>query len=234
MPEEKLVQDTQKILMAEQLKSVAPSLALGIVRAHVRITEHESSLWSEIYDCIGEIKGSLVLDGVAGLSEIKALRDAYRAMGKDASRYRPSQEALLRRILQGKGLFQINTVVDINNLVSLRSRHSVGSYNAERLQGAVTFRIGRQGESYKGIGKDLINLEGLAVLADDDGPFGSPTSDSERAMVTLETWNLMMVIYAFSGQDCLADHLRDAAKLLESYADAKITHTGIVCDFSST
>jgi len=152
--------------------------------------------------------------------QIKAIRDAYRSLGKDPSRYRASQEALFRRILQGKGLFRINTVVDINNLVSLESVHSVGSYDLSQLDFPITFRVGRKGEVYKGIGKEDVNLEGLPILADGNGPFGSPTSDSERAMITTNTRQVMMLIIAFSGSDGLRAHTHRAVQLLSRFAKA--------------
>ena len=167
-------------------------------------------------------------EDLAAIPEIEAARDGYRAIGKDPSRYRPSLEALLRRVMQGKGLFKINSVVDVNNLISLRSRHSLGSYDLDQTKGAIKFRIGLKGESYKGIGKETINLEGLPVFADDLGPFGSPTSDSERTMVKLTTTRMMMAIISFAGKDRLHNHITSAAELLKVYANATIQETGTI------
>jgi DNA/RNA-binding domain of Phe-tRNA-synthetase-like protein len=130
--------------------------------------------------------------------------------------------------MQGKGLFKINSVVDVNNLISLRSRHSLGSYDLDQTKGAIKFRIGLKGESYKGIGKETINLEGLPVFADDLGPFGSPTSDSERTMVKLTTTRMMMGIISFVGKDRLHNHITSAAELLKVYANATIQETGTI------
>jgi DNA/RNA-binding domain of Phe-tRNA-synthetase-like protein len=167
---------------------------------------------------IEALASSLTIGAVADLPQVKALRQAYRAVGKDPSRYRGSQEALLRRILKGQGIYQINTVVDINNLVSLHSMHSVGSYDLGHVRGDIAFRVGRQGESYTGIGRDLINVSELPVFADELGPFGSPTSDSERAMVTLDTVRLLMVITSFAGAADLAHNISYATSLLQAYA----------------
>ena len=162
------------------------------------------------------------------LAEIKALRQAYRAAGKDPARYRGSQEALLRRILKGSGLYKVNTIVDINNLVSIESRHSLGTYDVDRLAGDVTFRVGRTGETYKGIGKDELNLEFLPVYADTAGAFGSPSSDSQRAMITADTRRIMMVVTAFSGQEGLPRTIERAEWLLRRYAHAEGVETEIV------
>jgi len=210
-----------EIIIDRQLKIVAPRLALGAILAPVEVTKRDPSLWSEIDTRIGAIMASIKLEAICDLQQIKAIRDAYRSLGKDPSRYRASQEALFRRILQGKGLFRINTVVDINNLVSLESVHSVGSYDLSQLDFPITFRVGRKGEVYKGIGKERINLEGLPILADGNGPFGSPTSDSERAMITTNTRQVMILIIAFSGPDGLHTHTHRAAQLLSRFAKAQ-------------
>jgi DNA/RNA-binding domain of Phe-tRNA-synthetase-like protein len=201
-----------------QLKHAVPSLALGVIRTSVRVSTKNPDLWTAMTSRIEALASRLTIGAVADLPHVKALRQAYRAVGKDPSRYRGSQEALLRRILKGQGIYQINTVVDINNLVSLHSLHSVGSYDLARVRGDIVFRVGRQGESYTGIGRDLINVSELPVFADEVGPFGSPTSDSERAMVTLDTVRLLMVITSFAGAADLAHNIDYATSLLQAYA----------------
>jgi len=210
-----------EVRIDQLLKKAAPALTIGAVFATVEVTKHDSALWTEIDSCIAEITTGLTIGSVSEMPEIKSLRGAYRALGKDPSRYRGSQEALLRRILQGKGLFRINTVVDINNLVSLESAHSVGCYDISRIHPPVTFRIGQSGEVYRGIGKETINLEGLPIFSDATGPFGSPTSDSERAMISLGTKEVMMLVIAFSGAMGLRHYVERAATLLSKYAKAK-------------
>jgi DNA/RNA-binding domain of Phe-tRNA-synthetase-like protein len=162
----------------------------------------------------------LDLQQLPDLPEIKGLRKAFRMTGKEPSRYRGSQESLLRRILQGKGLFEINTVVDINNLLSLESRHSVGTYDLAHISGPLIFRVGKLGETYQGIGKDPIEVAGLPVFADRDGPFGSPHRDSARAMVTLNTKEIVMVIISFAGSHGLKEFVQRAAELLCLYSQA--------------
>jgi len=209
-----------KISIDSELKKVAPFLNLGLVEAMVEITKHDDLLWKKINSYIREIMNTLTLETLTEIPQIKVLRDAYKAIGKDPSRYRGSQEALLRRILQGKGLYQINTVVDINNYVSLQSKQSIGCYDVSKLTPPIVFRIGKPGEQYKGIGKEMINIEGLPVFADAHGPFGSPTSDSERAMIRPETKQVLMVIIAFAEDPQLAAHLASMAELLETFAKA--------------
>lgn len=209
-----------KIVIDPSLRAAAPALVIGAVSAKVENRTHNPELWVEINQRIAEIAGSTKIADLSELPQIKALRRSYKALGKDPSRYRGSQESLLRRILQGKPLLPINTVVDINNLLSLECYHAIGSYEAKQISGPVTFRIGRKGESYKGIGKDLINLEGLPILSDNNGAFGSSTSDSERAIITPVAKQVLMLIIAFSGPADLEKYLARAAHLLEKYARA--------------
>jgi DNA/RNA-binding domain of Phe-tRNA-synthetase-like protein len=209
-----------QVSIDQQLKQTVPGLALGVIRATVRVGAKNPDLWTLLTSRAGELAGSLTVDAIAGLPNVKTLRQGYRAAGKDPSRYRGSQESLLRRILKGQGLYQINTVVDINNLVSLHSMHSVGSYDLDHVHGDIVFRAGRTAESYKGIGRDMINVSELPVYADELGAFGSPTSDSERAMVTLDTVSLLMVITSFAGAAELPQNMDYARSLLQAYANA--------------
>ena len=159
---------------------------------------------------------------------IKALRDAYRTLGNDPTRYRGSNEALVRRITQGKDLYRVNTVVDINNLVTLETLHSAGTFDFDHLQPPITFRIGQPNESYLGIGRGEIKIEGLPVFVDQLGPFGSTTSDSERTMVRLQTERILMVIISFGGRGQLRHAVERAVGLLERYTGATDVETEVV------
>jgi DNA/RNA-binding domain of Phe-tRNA-synthetase-like protein len=152
--------------------------------------------------------------------EIVATRAAYKALGKDPARYRGSAEALLRRVIGGKGLPQINAVVDAINLVSVESRLSIGLYDLVHVDGDIVFRAGRSGETYKGIGKYDLNLEGLPVFADARGPHGSPTSDSERTMVTSDTRRVVAIIISFSGSDIVQRWTQRLVNVFQLYASA--------------
>ena len=205
----------------EEMEGKWPDTGVGCLQYRVKVGEKSEQLWSYLKkDIFKKTKDDIFDYGVTDIPNIKESRAAYRAFGKDPSRYRVSSEALVRRIGQGKGLYQVNTVVDVNNLISIRSGFSVGSYDAARIGEELTFRIGREGETYKGIGKDQVNIEHLPVLADEAGAVGSSTSDSERAMITEEAQEVLTLIYSFSPGDELERALEYGKEYLEKYAGA--------------
>jgi|SRR5579864_107614 len=215
-----------------QIRAIAPSLAVGVVQCDAAVSDSPEALWKDIEHTCSEIKqacfaNALAQHGFFQAIEFSALRNLVRCLGKDPARYRGSAEALLRRVMQGKGLYRINCVVEVNNLVSLESKHSVGTYNLGTVDGNVQFRPGRPGERYKGIGKAEFDLEGLPVFADDLGPFGSPFSDSERTMIVPGNLTVSLAIIACSGQAGLEFALSRAASLLSKYAGAKNVITSI-------
>ena len=217
-----------EISIQPALKTLVPNLALGCVWAHVIVEEHNQALWLEIDQHLAHLAATIKPEQINAIPQIAAMRSAYKALGKDPSRYRGSAEALVRRVLQGKGLYQINSVVDINNLVSLESLNPAGTYDVERITPPIELRVGAAGESYKGIGKDLVNIESLPVFADAGGAFGSPTSDSERAMVRLETRNILMVIFSFTGPEGLERWVERASELLGRYSGGEEIETFLV------
>ena len=160
--------------------------------------------------------------------QILATRAAYKALGKDPARYRGTAEALVRRVIAGKGLPQINAVVDIINLVSVESRLPIGLYDLAHVSGDIVFRAGLAGETYKGIGKYDLNLEGLPVFCDAVGPHGSPTSDSERTMVTSETKQVMAIIISFGGKEGLERWTQRMRELFQRFASGQECETALI------
>ncbi|MFD2184229.1 B3/4 domain-containing protein [Rhodoplanes azumiensis] len=217
------------IVIDPAVKAACPSLVLGLVEARVVNGTDDPALGAALDAGAAAVTRDMVIEDIAKLPAVQALRRGYRALGKDPTRYRGSQEALMRRVLRGLGLYRINTVVDLMNLVSIESRQSLGVYDRDRIVGdAVTMRVAAAGETYKGIGKDVLNLEGLPVYVDAQGPFGSPTSDSERAMVTVGTTRMLLVVTAFGGADGLPAVLDRTAELLTRHAQAAEITTAVV------
>ncbi len=189
----------------------------GVVEAGVRVDKSPPELAAEM-----EARGRATLERLedAPLSAhpaIAAVRSAYKALGKDPARYRPASEALLRRLAKGRGLYHVNTVVDVNNLISLATGWPICAFDARRLSGSLTFRPAAEGETYEAIGRGEINLSGLPVFSDEIGPCGSPTSDSVRTMIRPETVRVLMIVTAF-GSESVAPAVRDLCRALETWA----------------
>ncbi len=217
-----------RVTIDAALKTKCPRTALGCVTAHVQAGASAEALIEVMKAREAEIQKLPYPRGVLASPQVEATRSAYKALGKDPARYRGSAEALLRRIVAGSGLPQINAVVDVINLVSVESRLPIGLYNLARVQGDIVFRRGRVGETYKGIGKYDLNLEGLPVFCDLVGPHGSPTSDSERTMVTAETTQVLAVIVSFGGADGLERWAQRMSALLMQYAAGKNIEVQII------
>ena len=211
-----------------ELKRKCPRTALGCVTARVVAGDSPEALAAELRAREEEILRLPDPRAVLEAPQILATRAAYKALGKDPARYRGSAEALLRRVIAGKGLPRINAVVDIINLVSVESRLPVGLYDLEHANGNIVFRAGRAGETYKGIGKYDLNLEGLPVFCDALGPHGSPTSDSERTMVTSATKQLFAVIISFGGKEGLERWAGRIAELFRGYAQGQDIEIAVV------
>lgn len=132
----------------------------------------------------------------ADAPDTSAVRTMYKRVGLDPTKTRPSNEALLRRVRKGDPLPRINSMVDVINWCSVEFQLPYGLYDASKIRGGVTLRLGREGESYAGIRKDEVHVGGRITLADDEGPFGNPSSDSARTMVTTGTTDALVVVYA--------------------------------------
>lgn len=210
------------VIVSQDIEQACPTFVGACVEASVRNTPYCAALWEEI-EALGErYRNFLTTDTVKELSGIAATRRVYRACGKDPSRYRPASEALIRRQLQGKALYQIDTLVDLVNLASIAYGYSIGGFDADKMVGdTLTLGIGREGEPYEGIGRGMINIAGLPVYRDEKGGVGTPTSDNERTKITLETTHLMVLINGYDGDE---SHVRENAEyiqqLLRKYAES--------------
>jgi DNA/RNA-binding domain of Phe-tRNA-synthetase-like protein len=217
-----------RVTIDAALKAKCPRAALGCVTADVHTGESPAALIEEMKTREAAILELPEPRAVLEAPAILATRAGYKALGKDPARYRGSAEALLRRVLRAKGLPQINAVVDVINLVSVESRLPVGLYDLAHVNGAIVFRAGRAGETYKGIGKYELNLECLPVFADETGAHGSATSDSERTMVTSATTQVLAMIVSFGGVEGLERATQRMAALLTLYAAARNIETELV------
>jgi DNA/RNA-binding domain of Phe-tRNA-synthetase-like protein len=197
-----------------------PSIRVGLVRAEpVAVAPAGEALTAEIVETCGRLTAQHAGKPPADITGLAPARELYRAFGIDPTHTRPSSEALLRRALQGKPMPKILNAVDVCTLCSLLFLLPIGLYDAGKIRGGVTLRRGRPGESYPGIRKDDVHLEGRPVLADEEGPFGNPTSDSLRTSVTPATTSLWMVIFSPGSvpRPTLEAHVAAAADLMSRH-----------------
>lgn len=198
-----------------------PDIKLGCIECDVNVKKLDENLWDEIRRQCQTIQNKIHIKDISKIAAISSSRKVYKILGKDPARYRLSAEALMRRIVKGNELYQINNVVDLVNMASLVSGFSIGGYDADRIVQPVELGIGKHNEPYCAIGKGELNIEYLPVLRDREGAFGSPTSDSERTCVTEKTKRFLMVYFGFGSHNILQHELNQASKLLKDFAAAK-------------
>ncbi|MFV0377536.1 MAG: B3/4 domain-containing protein [Mangrovibacterium sp.] len=215
----------KNIKISEELADKCPDIYLSCIECNVRVENFREDLWQQVEAKCRDIVKNLELENIRYIPALAASRDAYKACGKDPARYRVSAEALLRRVVSGKGLYQINNVVDALNLVSISSGISIGGYDADKIQGNIVMGIGRNGEPYEGLGRGELNIEGMPVFRDQLGAFGTPTSDSERTGVQPETKRFLMILVSYRGVHVLYEASQMAVQLLSSYASGSYFET---------
>ncbi len=209
------------VIVSNEIERVCPGFVGAAVEAWVRNTPYSEELWQEIRTVGEEYKATLTTESLKLMPGIAATRRVYKACGKDPSRYRPAAEALIRRMLQGKELYQIDTLVDLINLASIRFGYSIGGFDADKFHGeTLTLGVGRAGEPYEGIGRGMINIEGLPVYRDDDGGVGTPTSDHERTKIDLNTTHLLVLINGYDGDETrVRQNAEYILRLVREYCD---------------
>ncbi|WP_308778535.1 phenylalanine--tRNA ligase beta subunit-related protein [uncultured Bacteroides sp.] len=210
------------IRVSDELKSAWPQFKGAAVFAEVKNTAYNEELWKKIESFTELYRSRYTVDSIKEMPAIQATRQAYKKCGKDPSRYRPSSEALCRRILRGLSLYQIDTLVDLINLASINSGHSIGGFDLDKIQGdSLVLGIGKAGEPYEGIGRGTLNIEGMPVYRDAVGGVGTPTSDNERTKLSLDTTHLLAIMNAYSGNDGLEESVNFMIGLLKEFAEAK-------------
>lgn len=217
------------VAIDRNLFTVYPEIRLGLLCFHADVNKSDEHFWDYMeHEILPQIRASIEGKEWSEIPGIRGSRAAYRAFGRNPGRYRVSSESLIRRVRRGDELYHVNSVVDVNNLISVKSGFSVGSYDLGKVRGAITLRKAERGEGYTGIGKDFLDMENMLVLTDDEGVFGSSMSDSTRAMVTEDAKEILIVIYCFENDADLAALLADAQLTFEKYAGATDTEAWIV------
>ena len=217
-----------KIIVSQEIASVCPEFVGAAVEAWVKNSAYSQELWDEIHLLEEKFRASLTTDSLKDMPSIAATRRVYKACGKDPSRYRPASEQLIRRMLQGKELYQIDTLVDLVNLASIDYGYSIGGFDADKFVGdTLTLGVGREGEPYEGIGRGPLNIAGLPVYRDALGGVGTPTSDNERTKMTMETTHLVVLVNGYDGDRervmANAQYIQQLVERFASGTDCSIT-----------
>ncbi|MCI9053724.1 MAG: hypothetical protein HFJ87_01080 [Muribaculaceae bacterium] len=206
--------------ISPEVAAAAPDLQVVVVEAVVANPPTPDALWNEIQLAAGEIRAAMPMDQVNKRPAIAATRAAYKALGKEPNRYRPSAEALCRRCVKGMELYRTLAIIDLINLVSIKTGHSIGGFDRDAIVGGdLTLGVGREGEPYEAIGRGQLNIACLPVFRDAVGGVGTPTSDNDRTKLSEDTHRLLMTI------NCYAPHEVDETvalteRLLRQYASA--------------
>lgn len=210
-----------EIKVSQDIKKACPVFAGAAVYAAVRNTVYSEGLWKEINAFTDELTTTTQMEEIKLQPVIAATREAYKRCGKDPGRYRPSAEALRRRLMRGIPLYQIDTLVDLINLVSLRTGHSIGGFDADKIQGtSLELGIGKADEPFEGIGRGVLNIEGLPVYRDIAGGIGTPTSDNERTKMDIDTTHILAIVNGYNGKEGLREAAEMIQSLLREYADS--------------
>ncbi len=208
-----------KIEIEDIVQQAIPTLQLGCIFAEVVVEKKNEQLWELINETTAGIAKELIIGDISKIETIASSRKGYKALGKDPARYRPSAESLLRRTVQGKGLYQVNNIVDLLNLISIKTGYSIGGYDIDKIEGTIKLGAGNENEPYEGIGKGVLNIQHLPVFRDNKGAFGTPTSDSVRTMATDSTKNFLMLFFNFGNHNSLIETLELAENYLKEFAN---------------
>lgn len=209
------------IIFEETICSAVPELQVIVVEATVENHETDDDLWAELSEAGNRIRDTYEMSMINKRPGIAGTRDAYKALGKEPNRYRPSTEALCRRMVKGAGLYRSLSLIDMINLISVLSGHSIGGFDADKIDGdTLTLGVGREGEPYEAIGRGTLNIAHLPVFRDNTGGIGTPTSDNERTKLTAATRHLLMTINIYREDMPQQEIIGMTTSLLERYAGA--------------
>lgn len=204
-----------------ELRNLLPHLILGGMVTEVVVGQASAGLAGAMGAEVERLAAALNPEIIRELPAVKANREAYRILGKDPARYRPAAEALLRRVASGKGLYAVNNVVDVLNIVSVQTGFSICGYDFDRIEGPITLGVAVEGEPYEGIGRGELNIACLPVFRDARGAFGTPTSDSVRTSVTHSTRRFLMVVIGWNRPGEVVAALQKAKQLLALHAEGQ-------------
>lgn len=187
-----------KIEIEKEFAERVPGYRALLFEADVENTETGAVQMEEMNRLAEDLKTRYEVSQINSIPAIAETRKGYKACGKDPNRYRPSQEQLMRRVVRGLGLYNVNAIVDTGNQFSLQTGCSIGCFDADKIEGdTLRLGIGKEGEPYEGIGRGELNIAGLPVFRDEKGGIGTPTSDNERTKIDMTTRHLVATVHLF-------------------------------------
>jgi DNA/RNA-binding domain of Phe-tRNA-synthetase-like protein len=216
-----------KIAIDPKLLEITPQFKVAVMSCDVSV-DSSSKVDTLVSFWENSINETIDIKDVVNLDIIIDGRNAYKKYGKDPSRYRLAVESLYRRISKGNKLYRINNVVDLGNVLSMKTRKSVAVLDYNAIQGDVFIRLGNETDEYFGIGRGKLNITNIPLYSDEIGPFGSVTSDTERTMIQSSTDKILLFIISFSGIDGLDKEIDYAKDIYEQYANGKNFETYII------
>lgn len=221
-----------QVKISDEVKSLVATCTLGVIKYKAVVEKSSSELLMYFDSVMDEIAAAYETKDIALMPHIKPTRAAYKALGKDPHSYRGAAEQMLRRVILKKGLYHVNNAVDINNIISVKSGYSIGSYDISQIVGDAVLYRAPEGTHYKGIGKDdyEYNVEYLPAFFDDIGCFGNPSSDSQRTMLKNGLRDVLFVFYAFDGKDGLEYWMNETERLLSEYCSEYETIEKIIIE----
>lgn len=217
------------VIIDKRIVDVCPGMRVGLIRANVQNTPTGDELWQELELAARDVVSRYELLEINKRPAVAATRRVYKHFGKDPNRYRVASEALCRRLIRGLGIYRLTTLVDLINLVSIRSGYPISALDADKLEGdSLSLGIGEEGEYYEGIGRGQLNIAGMPIYRDAKGGVATPTSDEERTKITELTTRVQININGYAEEMPMAECVDWVVTLLKKYAMATDIETQII------
>ena len=217
-----------EITISPELKATVPDFKIGIIHYHnIEVSDSPQMVKGRLRLFQEKLYFDLLEKQLTDFDGIKEWRDIFKKVGTDPSRYRPSAEALYRRIKKQQYIETIHSAADLNNFFSLQYEIPLGIYDLDKLKGDISITIGTDEDEYLGINERTIHMEKKILTKDAVGPFGSPFVDSKRSAVTLGTKNAIQLIYLKPNMN-----VDQAEKLVKSLQDMFVSIHGGTAAYS--
>lgn len=218
-----------EFVISDRIRAAAPAYRAIVVTADVVNRPTDDALWAHLHRVADDVRANYAMEQVNKREAIAATRRAYKACGKEPNRYRPSSEALMRRMVKGLDLYRTLSVIDLINVLSVETGHSIGGFDADKIIGTtLTLGVGDEGEPYEAIGRGQLNIAGMPVWRDSLGGIGTPTSDNDRTKLSEDSVHLLMIINMYGMEDAADVVVARAEELLRTYADAENIVTTLI------